>query len=147
MDDFEFPVIERIVADIIKGVVRPEQMGVDKVEPYSKFNALDENGEVTPLEAHDFIVLSREGGYLDQESYTDIIGLEVECWGKTPSRAMHLSNEVTKRILAAETMTHLGFVIDYVEILRGPEEDKQKLVFDDRVVLKAFEIHIRVKWL
>jgi hypothetical protein len=43
-------------------------------------------------------------------------------------------------------MTHLGFVIDYVEILRGPEEDKGKILLDDRVVLKAFEIHIRVKW-
>lgn len=146
MDDFDLPDIERIVADIIGDLVRPEQVGVDKTEPYGKFNYIDENGEISALEAHDFIVLSREGGYLDQESFTDIIGLEVECWGKTRSRAIHLSNEVTKRILRAETMTHLGFVIDYVEILRGPEEDKGKILLDDRVVLKAFEIHIRVKW-
>lgn len=147
MDDFEFPDIERIVADIIGDLVRPEQIGVDKTEPYGKFNYVDANGEISMLEAHDFIVLSREGGYLDQDSFTDIIGLEVECWGKTRSRAIYLSNEVTKRILRAETMTHLGFVIDYVEILRGPEEDKGKILLDDRVVLKAFEIHIRVKWL
>lgn len=146
MDDFDLPDIERIVADIIGDLVRPEQIGVDKTEPYGKFNYIDENGEVSALEAHDFIVLSREGGYLDQDSFTDIIGLEVECWGKTRSRAINLSNEVTKRILRAETMTHLGFVIDYVEILRGPEEDKGKILLDDRVVLKAFEIHIRVKW-
>lgn len=146
MDDFDLPDIERIVADIIGDLVRPEQIGVDKTEPYGKFNYIDENGEVSALEAHDFIVLSREGGYLDQDSFTDIIGLEVECWGKTRSRAISLSNEVTKRILRAETMTHLGFVIDYVEILRGPEEDKGKILLDDRVVLKAFEIHIRVKW-
>lgn len=146
MDDFDLPDIERIVADIIGDLVRPEQIGVDKTEPYGKFNYIDENGEVSALEAHDFIVLSREGGYLDQDSFTDIIGLDVECWGKTRSRAINLSNEVTKRILRAETMTHLGFVIDYVEILRGPEEDKGKILLDDRVVLKAFEIHIRVKW-
>ena len=146
MDDFDLPDIERIVADIIGDLVRPEQIGVDKTEPYGKFNYIDENGEVSGLEAHDFIVLSREGGYLDQDSFTDIIGLDVECWGKTRSRAISLSNEVTKRILRAETMTHLGFVIDYVEILRGPEEDKGKILLDDRVVLKAFEIHIRVKW-
>lgn len=146
MDDFDLPDIERIVADIVGDLVRPEQIGVDKTEPYGKFNYIDENGEVSALEAHDFIVLSREGGYLDQDSFTDIIGLEVECWGKTRSRAISLSNEVTKRILRAETMTHLGFVIDYVEILRGPEEDKGKILLDDRVVLKAFEIHIRVKW-
>ncbi|MDD2325908.1 MAG: hypothetical protein PHW63_07920 [Alphaproteobacteria bacterium] len=146
MDDFDLPDIERIVADIIGDLVRPEQIGVDKTEPYGKFNYIDENGEVSALEAHDFIVLSREGGYLDQDSFTDIIGLDVECWGKTRSRAISLSNEVTKRILRAETMTHLGFVIDYVEILRGPEEDKGKILLDDRVVLKAFEIHIRVKW-
>lgn len=146
MDDFDLPDIERIVADIVGDLVRPEQIGVDKTEPYGKFNYIDENGEVSALEAHDFIVLSREGGYLDQDSFTDIIGLEVECWGKTRSRAINLSNEVTKRILRAETMTHLGFVIDYVEILRGPEEDKGKILLDDRVVLKAFEIHIRVKW-
>ena len=147
MDDFELPDIERIVADIIGDLVRPEQIGVDKTEPYAKFNYIDTNGEISTLEAHDFIVLSREGGYLDQDSFTDIIGLDVECWGKTRSRAMELSSEVTKRILRAETMTHLGFVIDYVEILRGPEEDKGKILHDDRVVLKAFEIHIRVKWL
>lgn len=146
MDDFDLPDIERIVAHIVGDLVRPEQIGVDKTEPYGKFNYIDENGEVSALEAHDFIVLSREGGYLDQDSFTDIIGLEVECWGKTRSRAISLSNEVTKRILRAETMTHLGFVIDYVEILRGPEEDKGKILLDDRVVLKAFEIHIRVKW-
>lgn len=146
MDDFDLPDIERIVADIVGDLVRPEQIGVDKTEPYGKFNYIDENGEVSALEAHDFIVLSREGGYLDQDSFTDIIGLDVECWGKTRSRAISLSNEVTKRILRAETMTHLGFVIDYVEILRGPEEDKGKILLDDRVVLKAFEIHIRVKW-
>lgn len=147
MEDFEFPDTEKIIGKIIEGVVRPEQMGVDKVDPYGKFNALDPNGEIKALEAHDFIVLSREGGYLDQDSFTDIIGLEVECWGKTRSRAIELSNEVTKRILAAEHETFLGFMIDYVEILRGPEENKQKILFDERVVLKAFEIHIRVKWL
>lgn len=147
MEEFEFPDVERIVADIVGDLVKPDQIGVDKVEGYDKFNYINKNGEVSSLEAHDFIVLSREGGYLDQESFTDIIGLDVQCWGKTRSRAIYLSNEVTKRLLRAETMTHLGFVIDYVEILRGPEEDKQKLVMDDRVVLKAFEIHIRVKWL
>ena len=147
MDDFEFPDVERIVADIVGDLVQPDQIGVDKVEPYGKFNEVGADGEVAALEAHDFIVLSREGGYLDHDSYTDIIGLEVECWGKTRSRAIQLSNDVTKRILAAEHGTYLGFVIDYVEILRGPDEDKRKILFDDRVVIKAFEIHIRVKWL
>lgn len=145
--NFEFPDVERIIGGVLQDLVKPGQIGTDKVEPYGKFNRLDPDGAITALEAHDFIVLSREGGYLNQDSFTDIIGLEIEVWGKTRSRALNLSNQVTRRILEAEHQTISGFMVDYVEILRGPEEDKSQVLFDERVVRKAFEIHIRVKWL
>lgn len=38
MDDFEFPDVERIVAEIVGDLVQPDQIGVDKVEPYGRFN-------------------------------------------------------------------------------------------------------------
>ena len=112
------------------------------------FNELDPSGEVTAVEAHDYIVFSREGGYMvDDHTKDSVIGLRIDCWAKTRSRAEDIMNEVVKRVVALEGETLDGFDIDYVESLRGPEEDKNLLIHDERVMTKDFELHIGAKWI
>lgn len=147
--DYELPKAERLLGPVIaEGLVRPEQYGTDRVHPYQLFNELDSEGAVTAVEAHDYIVFSREGGYVvDDHTKDSIIGLRIDCWAKTRSRAEDLMNEVVKRVMSLEGQTLDGFDIDYVESLRGPEEDKSKLIHDERVMTKDFEIHIGAKWI
>ena len=147
--DYELPKVERLLGPAIaEGLVRPEQYGTDRVYPYQLFNELDPDGSVTAVEAHDYIVFSREGGYVvDNHTKDSIIGLRIDCWAKTRSRAEDMMNEVVKRVMALEGQTLDGFDIDYVESLRGPEEDKAQLIHDERVMTKDFEVHIGAKWI
>lgn len=147
--DYKLPKVERLIAPVVAdGLVKENQYGTDRIAPYSKFNVLDPDGVITPVEAHDYIVFSREGGYMvDDHTKDSIIGLRVDCWAKTRSRAEDLMLEVIKRIVALEGQTIDGFDIDYVESLRGPEEDKAVVVQDERVFTKDFELHIGAKWI
>lgn len=147
--DYELPKVERLIGPVIaEGLVKPNQYGIDRVAPYQMFNELDPSGEVTAVEAHDYIVFSREGGYMvDDHTKDSVIGLRIDCWAKTRSRAEDMMNEVVKRVIELEGQTLDGFDIDYVESLRGPEEDKNLLIHDERVMTKDFELHIGAKWI
>lgn len=146
--DYELPKIEKLIAPVIaKGLVHENQYGTDRIAPYQKFNVLDEEGVITAVEANDFIVFAREGGYVvDDHSKDTLAGLRIDCWAKTRSRAEDMMNEVVKRMLRLEGQTIDGFDIDYVESLRGPEEERDLVVNDERVFTKAFELHIGAKW-
>lgn len=147
--DYELPKVERLLGPVIaEGLVKPNQYGIDRVTPYQMFNELDPSGEVTAVEAHDYIVFSREGGYVvDNHTKDSTIGLRIDCWAKTRSRAEDIMNEVVKRVIALEGDTIDGFDIDYVESLTGPEEDKSQIIHDERVMTKDFELHIGAKWI
>lgn len=147
--DYELPKVERLIAPVLaEGLVRDNQYGTDRVTPYDLFNELSPEGEVKAVEAHDYITFSREGGYVvDDHTKDSIVGLRIDCWAKTRSRAEDLMNEVVKRVLKLEGESIDGFSIDYVESLRGPEEDKNMLVHDERVFTKDFELHIGAKWI
>ena len=146
---YELPEVERLLGPAIAhGLVKENQYGTDRVEPYSKFNTLDENGNVTPIEAHDYIVFSREGGYVvDQNTKDSVVGLKIDCWAKSRTRAQRLMNEVIKRVLDLELTSIDGFSIDYVESLNGPEEEKSVILHDERCFTKSFEFHIGAKWI
>lgn len=143
-EDYELPEVDKIAEKILRGLVRKDQIGRELVPAVDRYFDLEENGFDLKEEEFDFILLKRRQGYLT-EDYTDISGLEVLVFAKTTSRAMWLSNQVTKRLLDAETQTFDGWLIDFVAVLAGPEEDSS-LELPERVVEKSFELHIRVKW-
>lgn len=147
--DYELPDVERLVGPAVaNGLVKENQYGVDRVAPYEKFNEITPRGSIKAVEAHDYIVFSREGGYVvDDHSKDSIVGLRVDCWAKTRSRAQYLMNEVIKRVLALELTSIDGFSIDYVESLNGPEEEKNGILHDERCFSKAFELHIGAKFI
>lgn len=146
---YELPNVERLIGPVIaEGLVKPNQYGTDRIQPYQLFNKLDVDGVVTAIEAHDYIVFSREGGYVvDDHSKDSVVGLRIDCWAKTRSRAGDMMNEVVKRMLELEGQDIDGFSIDYVESLRGPEESQNQPIHDERVFTKDFEVHIGAKWI
>lgn len=148
--DYELPKVERLIGEAVApGIVKDGQYGTDRVEAMEKFNAFDpETQTVRAVEAFDYLVFSREGGYVvDNHTKDSIVGLRVDCWAKTRSRAEDLMHMVVKRLYELEGDTIDGFDIDYVESLRGPEEDKSQLIHDERVYTKDFELHIGAKWI
>lgn len=147
--DYDLPKPERLIGPVIaEGLVGEEQYGIDRVHAYSLFNELSPDGTIEPVEAYDYIVFTREGGYVvDNHTKDSIIGFRIDCWAKTRSRAEDLANEVVKRMMNLEGQTIDGFDIDYVESLRGPEEDKSQIIHDERVMTKDFEVHIGAKWI
>jgi hypothetical protein len=147
--DYELPKVEKLVAPkIAEGLVKPGQYGTDRVFPVQLFNEYNDDGVIAPVEAHDYIVFCREGGYVvDDHSRVSLIGLRIDCWAKTRSRAEDLMNEVVKRMLALEDTEIDGFNIWYVESLRGPEEEKDVVLHDERCFTKAFELRIDPKWI
>lgn len=146
---YELPNVEKLIGPVIaEGLVKPNQYGTDRIQPYQLFNKLDVDGVVTAVEAHDYIVFAREGGYVvDDHSKDSVVGLRIDCWAKTRSRAGDMMNEVVKRMLALEGQDIDGFSIDYVESLRGPEESQNQPIHDERVFTKDFEVHIGAKWI
>lgn len=147
---YELPKTERLIGDwIAPQIVGPKQYGTDRIAPYEKFNDFDEStGRIKALEAHDFIVFSREGGYVvDDHTKDSVVGLRIDCWAKTRSRAEDMINKLTMLMYEMEGETIDGFSIDYVEALRGPEEDESHLVQDERVMTVGFEVHIGAKWI
>lgn len=145
MDDYELPDVERIVEEILKDLVKPGQIGPLKVETFDIYmDLLNEDSPELDLSDFDFIQINRRLGYLT-DSFTDIAGLDVQVWSKTRSRAVELMNAVTKRLIAAETQTYLGFDVDYVELLSGPDTNRLEMM-EETMLDKSFEIHIRVKW-
>lgn len=147
MEEYDLPDVERIAAEILRGIVRDDQIGPQRVDVFSEYldgiNGTRESGMVS-LEDFDFIQLKRRAGYLD-DTWTDIAGLEVDVWAKTRDRAVFLMNEVTKRILASEWTSVDGFPIDHVELLNGPEFDPTAIT-DERNVTNNYELQIRVRW-
>lgn len=147
---YELPKAERLVGGwIAPQVVKEGQYGTDRIAPYEKFNDFDTStGRIEALEAHDYIVFARHGGYVvDQHSKDTVVGMQIDCWAKTRSRAEEMANKVTMLMYEMEGQTIDGFSIDFVEALRGPEEDKSNLVNDERVMTVGFEIHIGAKWI
>lgn len=143
-EDYELPEAEKIVEVILKGLVPDDKIGINHVETFNRFQDLTDSNYYLEESDFDFILLKRRSGYLT-DSFTDIIGLDVTCFGIDRDRALRLSNEVTKRLFKAETNTFDGWTIDFVQVLSGPEEDLP-LFLEDRTIKKTFEIHIRVKW-
>lgn len=142
--DYELPQVDKIAETILKDLVRPDQIGRELIPAMDRYADLEQNGFDLAEEDFDFILLKRRQGYLT-EGWTDISGLEILVFAKTTSRAMWLADQVTKKLLDAETETFDGFTIDFVAVLSGPEE-RSSLELPDRVVEKTFELHIRVKW-
>lgn len=147
IDDFEEPDLPRIVAEIIKDVVDIDRVGVRLVDTADEFNreyTSFKQGYTVP-EQH-YVMLRRLNGYIDNNTFTDISGLEVTVFTKTRSECVKLMSEITKAIMRSETQSYLGFNIDFVAVLNGPNPDPLQTM-DDNVLQKSFEFHIRVKWL
>ncbi|MDD2326426.1 MAG: hypothetical protein PHW63_10615 [Alphaproteobacteria bacterium] len=146
MEDYDIPDVEKIVVEILKGLVKPNQIGPLKLETFDQYMMLmyDETAPEMDLSEYDFIQINRRMGYLT-ETMTDISGLDVQVWSKTRSRSVQLMNEVTKRILDAEGYTFLGFQIDFAVTLNGPETDRIEMM-EETMTSKSFELHIRVNW-
>lgn len=148
MDDYDLPDAERIVAKILSGIVREDQIGPLRVDVYQRYHQrLAEQGEdpTINIEDFDFISIARRQGYLDDAGITDITGIEIDVWAKTRSRALRIMHEVTKRMRAAELTSVDGFEIDLVETLNGPEFDTS-VVMDERNINQSFTVEIRVRW-
>lgn len=143
-EDYELPIVEEIVASVLKGIVPEDKIGVNHVETFERFADLSQTNYYLEESDFDFILLKRRSGYLT-DAFTDIAGVDITCFAVDRNRALKLSNEVTKRLFDAETNTFDGWTIDFVQVLSGPEEDIP-LYLEDRVIKKTFEIHIRVKW-
>lgn len=154
MQDYELPDTERVVEQILDGLVKPEQIGPLKVETFDEYMTLL-HGEQPGLylQDYDFIQINRRLGYLT-DSFTDIAGLDVQVWSKTRSRAMKLMNEVTKRMLASQGETYSyvdeegethSFDVDYVEVLSGPDMNRTEML-EEMMLDKSFEIQMRVEW-
>lgn len=147
-EDYDLPPLEEIVAEIIKGVVRDDQIGTERVKDIERYvqDMADDYENPLPVDDDyfDFVLLRRRAGYLT-DTFTDVSGLDVEVWARTRSRAISIMNEITKRIINAEGWTFLGFLIDFSMVLNGPEEDPS-MITDERMVRKSFEFNIRVKW-
>lgn len=144
-DEYELPDLERIVAEILTGIVSEERIGpylLDTFDSYVDLTELDKEG--VKDEDFEFIMIRRRQGYLD-DSFTDITGVEVLCFAKTRSRSIQMMDEVTHRILGAEQTTVQGFPIDFCIVLSGPEDDSV-FVTDEKITRKSFEMQIRVKW-
>ena len=142
--DYDIPRVTDIAEKVLDGLVPEGQIGTARAPVYDLYQDMDVYEQVDESD-FDFILLKRRLGYLDQNSFTDIAGLEVQTFAKTVDRAEDLMEAVTKRLLEAEYTTVDGFQIDYVEILNGPEEGYPE-VMDDRMVEKNFELQIRVRW-
>lgn len=148
IDDYEEPDIERIAAEILDGIVGDDQIGVKLIDSADEFfrEYVETGGNLPQISDLDYILLRRTGGYLDQSTWTDIANLDVMVFTKTRSRGQKIMGEVTKRLLRAELNGFLGFHVDFVQVLNGPNPDGPQTM-DDNVIEKAFEIHVRVKWL
>lgn len=146
--DYDLPPVEEIAAEILKGIVKDHQIGVIRLQDYENFLSEINSDLDDPMDVDDgyfdFILLKRRAGYLT-DAFTDISGLDVDVWARDRDRANRIMNEVTKRIVASEYNTYLGFLIDFATVLNGPEDD-QAIITDERTVRKTFEFHIRVKW-
>lgn len=155
MDDYHLPDVDRIVEQILDGLVKPGQIGPLKVETFDQYMDLLHGDNVGfSIEDYDFIQINRRLGYLT-DSFTDIAGMDIQTWSKSRSRALHLMNQVTKRMLAAEGNTYRytdaetgldhEFDVDYVEILSGPDMERVEMM-EETMMDKSFEIQIRVEW-
>lgn len=144
MDDYELPDVEAITAEILKDLVGPDQIGTQRRKAFDRYESMLNSTKEYRLEDFDYILLKRRQGYLT-DAMTDISGMEIRCIGKDRSRAMHLMDAVTKRMLGSEGEDFLGFLIDFCTVLSGPEEESTRLE-DDLEIEKGFELHIRVKW-
>lgn len=151
MEQYVEPVVEKIAEDILKDLVGPNQIGVTLVDQADEFlrdfNDAQAQGVNLPTVADtDFILLRRQGGYLDMDSYTDISGLDVFVFARTRSRAQRLLADASQLLLRAEHKAHLGFFIDKVEVLNGPNAEGIELMTDS-VMMRTFEFHMRVKFI
>lgn len=147
---YELPRSEWIVGNWIgPKVVDEGQFGTDRILPYELFNEYDQDTQtVSPVEAHDYLVFSRQGGYmLDEHTKDSIVGMRVDCWAKDRFRAEGLANKVVMLMYEMQGQMIDGHSIDYVESLQGPEEDKSQLSQDERCMTIGFEIHIGAKWI
>jgi hypothetical protein len=142
--DYDTPDVEKIAADIIGGVVPEGRIGNTRIWDYPAMETeIREQGFFDPMD-YVFVTVRRRGGYFT-DSMTDISGIEFQVWAKDRAVAQTVMNEITKRMLHAEGEDHLGFVVDYVTVLNGPEEQYPPSM-DDRCVEKTLEMHIRVRW-
>lgn len=145
MEDYDLPVVDTLVGKhILKGILPDDRIGNVRIMDTHGYEEMWEQEGYDP-EDSSFIVVRRRAGYLTDTSYTDISGIEVQVWAKTRPEADRLMSEVTKRLLAAEGNTFDGFLVDFVVVLNGPEEQYPPMM-DDRSLEKAFEMHIRVRW-
>lgn len=147
--DYELPRTERLIGEFIAPkIVGPGQYGTDRIAPYEKFNEFTSDGVISPVEAHDYMVFAREGGYvIDEHTKDSVVGIRIDCWAKDRSRAEQMVNKTVKLMFEMQGQTLDGFSIDFVETLRGPEEDKSQLIHDERVMTVGFEVHIGAKWI
>lgn len=148
LQDYEEPDVEEIAAEILRGLVDDDQIGVRLIDVNDEFLREYElnQGELPSEEDLDYIMLRRMGGYVDEDTFTDISGLDLTVFTKQRSRGKRLMQQATRRLLAAQDETFNGFNIDIVRVLNGPNPD-QLLIVDDSVIDKTFEFQIRVKWL
>lgn len=156
MEDYELPDIERIVEQVLGGLVKPGNIGPIRVETFDMYmTMLEDDPPGAYLEDFDFIQINRRLGYLNEDSYTDVAGLDVEVWSKTRGRASTLMKDVTKRLLRSEgniygytdsdTGEYHEFDIDHVEILSGPDMNKVEML-EETMMSKSFELQVRVEW-
>lgn len=144
MNDYDLPHLEKIVQEVLSGLVPDDQIGVERERTFDMFmNRLEGPGDYE-VEDFDFILLRRRLGYF-AEPITDVGNIEITTWARNRDRAMELADEVHHRIMGAEHSTVDGFMIDYVGVLNGPEETFPPML-DDHVVEKNYEIHTRVRW-
>lgn len=154
MNDYYIPDIEKILNELLKDLVRPNNIGPIKVETFDEYMNLMASDEEYDLSAYDFIQINRRMGYFT-ESFTDISGIDIQTWSRTRDRSVRLMSEVTKRLLASERKTVfytdsetgelLDFDIDFVQTLNGPDTNRYDLM-EETVSDKSFEMHVRVKW-
>lgn len=147
MEEYDIPDMAKIAAVLLEGVVPDEQMGPMKVDTFANYlgglNGDCESGMVS-LEDFDFVQFRQRGGYMT-EDFSYLLGLEIDVWAKTRDRAMDLMNEIHPRILGSAMTSPLGFQIEDVETLNGPEEDFQ-VVTDERNVSNHFQFKVGVRW-
>lgn len=148
LQEYEEPDVEEIAAEILRGLVDDDQIGVRLIDVNDEFlrEYADRGGQLPREEDLDYIMLRRMGGYIEEDSFTDISGLDITVFTKQRTRGKRLMQQATRRLLAAQDETVLGFNIDIVRVLNGPNPD-QLLIVDDSVIDKTFEFQIRVKWL
>lgn len=148
LEEYEEPDVEVIAAAILQGIVRDDQIGVRLIDVNDEFlREFDaRQGQLPEEEDLDYIMLRRMGGYIEEDTFTDISGLDVTVFTKYRERGKKLMQQITRALLSAQDESFLGFEIDLVRVLNGPNPD-QLLIVDDSVIDKTFEFQIRVKWL